>query len=217
MPKENILEKLKESLLNLDVEATKKKAEEALEAGIRPLEALRVMTESIRKIGELFADMQLFLPDVMMAAEAFEAGSAILRSALSEEDAERMKMGTVVIGTVKGDIHDLGRKIVAVMLSAAGFKIHDIGNDQSPENFVSTAEKVNADIIAMSCLMSSCLPYMEDTIQILEDDGVRDKYKILVGGGPGVLSPDYAKKMGADGYGKDGDEAVKEAKRLLGK
>lgn len=217
MSKEAVLKKLGEVIMNMDEEAARKSAEEALKAGIDPMEAFKAMTASMRKIGELFAKMELFIPDLLMAAEAFTAGSDVLKSVLSKKELEKTRVGTVVIGTVKGDIHDLGKKIVAMTLSAAGFEVHDIGSDQSPENFLSEAEKVNADIIAMSALMSSTIPYMKDTIKLLEDEGVREKYKVILGGGPGVLTPDLADEWGADGYGKDAEDAVKIAKKLLGK
>jgi len=139
----------------------------------------------------------------------------VLEPHLSSSVASGEGAGTVVIGTVQGDIHDIGKSIVATMLTVAGFTVHDLGVDVPPERFVEKARQVNADIVAMSALLTTTMDRMEETIRLLEREGLKGRVKVLVGGAP--VTPSFAQSIGADGYGEDFNQAVREAKRLLGR
>jgi methylmalonyl-CoA mutase cobalamin-binding domain/chain len=142
-----------------------------------------------------------------------EAAVKVLEEHMPKEELESTSRGTVVIGTVEGDIHDLGLRIVASMLTANGFKVYDLGCDTQSLDFIEKAKEVSADIIAVSSLMTTTMPFMKDLIEALEAAGIRDRYKVLVGGGP--VTEEWARHIGAEGYGKDAAEAVKAAKELV--
>lgn len=211
MPKEEIFEKLRYGLSNYDSEATKRAAQEAVEKGISPIEAIDILTRTAREVGEKFARFEIYLPEVMLMADAFTVGLGILKEKIPKEKVP--KVGRVVIGTVKGDIHDIGKNIVATMLVAAGFDVFDIGKDVTIPMFAETAEKVKADIIAASALMTTSMTIQKDLIEYFRAVGIRDKYKIMVGGGP--VTQKYAEEIGADGYAPDAIKAVEVAKNLL--
>lgn len=211
MPKEEIFEKLRYGLSNYDSEATKRAAQEAVEKGISPIEAIDILTRTAREVGEKFARFEIYLPEVMLMADAFTVGLGILKEKIPKEKVP--KVGRVVIGTVKGDIHDIGKNIVATMLVAAGFDVFDIGKDVTIPMFAETAEKVKADIIAASALMTTSMTIQKDLIEYFRAVGIRDKYKIMVGGGP--VTQEYAEEIGADGYAPDAIKAVEVAKNLL--
>ena len=213
MTKEEILEKLRASILKYDSDAAKNASEEALEKGVAPLEALDVLLETTRHLGEKFASFEIILPELMLAAEALEAGQNILTAAIPKESIQ--KIGTVVIGTVKGDIHYFGKDIVATMLRASGFDVRDLGGDVPIPNFAENAKKANADIVALSALMTTTMPVQKDVVDYFTALGIREKYKILVGGGP--VTQEYAEEIGADGYAADAIAAVQVAKKLLSK
>lgn len=216
MTKEEILKELREGILTYDEERVKRAAKKVLEDGIDPFVAIKEgLTPAINEIGEKFERMEIFLPHLTMAAKAMEAGVAVLEPALDKSQEKKMRQGKVVIGTVQGDIHSIGKNIVMMMLKAAGFEVVDLGVDISVDKFVEAAERENADIIAASALMSFTKVMQRDLVEYMRSVGVRDKYKLMVGGGP--VNDEWAREIGADGYAEDAIKAVKVAKELVTK
>ncbi|MEM2260101.1 MAG: corrinoid protein, partial [Candidatus Methanomethylicaceae archaeon] len=194
-------------------EKAKNVAKKAIEMGIDPLKAINDgLMKGMRQISEDFSNLKVYLPEVMLAAEAMKAALSILEPKILEKKLTEEKR-KVVIGTIQGDIHDIGKNIVALLLKANGFEVYDLGRDVPVDEFIKKAEEVKADIIAASTLLSTSMPYMEDLIKMLNERNLRDKYIVMVGGGP--VTREWAKSIGADGYGEDGEEAVKVAKELI--
>jgi methylmalonyl-CoA mutase cobalamin-binding domain/chain len=175
----------------------------------------RVLTEALvsgmKVVGDDFRDGILFVPEVLLAANAMKAGMAILKPLLVETGAP--KVGKMVIGTVKGDIHDIGKNLVAMMMEGAGFEVVDLGINNPVENYLDTAEREDADIIGMSALLTTNMPYMKIVIDTLIEQGKRDKYIVLVGGAP--LNEEFGKAIGADAYCRDAAVAVETAKDYM--
>ncbi|MEM4187790.1 MAG: corrinoid protein [Candidatus Hadarchaeum sp.] len=216
MLKEEILKELREGVLNYDEERVKRAAKQALDNGIDPYVAITEgLTPAIREIGEKFERMEIFLPQLTIAAKAMEAGVAVLEPALDKAQGQKVKQGKVVIGTVQGDIHSIGKNIVATMLKAAGFEVIDLGVDVAVDKFIEAAERANADIIAASALMSFTKVMQRDLVEYMKSVGARGKYKLMVGGGP--VNEEWAREIGADGYAEDAIKAVKVAKELVEK
>jgi len=212
--KSEILKKLGESVIKGDKEAAKKAAEEALSLGLDPIEAINEgLAKGINEMGERFGRLEVFLTELILAGEAMRAAVEVFEPKMTAEKVSEVKLGKIVIGTVKGDIHDIGKNLVATMLIAAGFDVYDIGVEAPPGKFIEKAEEVGATIIATSSLMSTTRPYQRDMITLLNDMGLRDKYKVMVGGG--TVTQEWAEEIGADGYGRDAEEAVKVAKKLV--
>ena len=162
------------------------------------------------ELGELFKTGEVYVPEVLVAARAMKAGTAILKPLLMDENVQ--SLGTVAIGTVEGDLHDIGKNLVAMMLEGTGFTVVDLGENVSPASFVEAA-KNGADIVAMSALLTTTMPMMATTIQALKDAGLRDKVKVMIGGAP--ITQEYADQIGADGYSTDAASAAELAKRLI--
>jgi corrinoid protein of di/trimethylamine methyltransferase len=214
MRDESILQKLADAVLSFDVDVAKAAAQEALAAGLNPLTALeKGLKVGIDRVGEKFARDELFLPHLLMAADALKAAVSILETGISRADAEKLKLGTVVVATVKDDIHDVGKNIVSALLAASGFEVHDLGKDVGAEAIVDKAVAVDADIIVASALMTTTLRRQRELIEELEFKGKRNDFWVMVGGGP--TTRDWAEKIGADGYGKTAAEAVQVAKTLM--
>lgn len=173
------------------------------------------MMEGMTKVGNQFSEGQVYLPELLMAAEAWEEAMKILKPKLIESGASMKKRGTVVIGTVQTDIHEIGKNILANLLTIAGFDVHDIGCDAPAAKFLSKAQEVQADIIAASAIMSTTVPYQKDIVDLLDHKGLRDEYIVMVGGG--VVTQEWADKIGADGYGELASDAVEIAKQLVSK
>ena len=210
----DVLQSLYDAVLAYDSDAAVKAAETAVEIGIDPVTAIeKGLALGLREIGELFESGDLWLPHLVLGAEALEAAIKVLESHMPMEDLESTRTGTVVIGTVEGDIHDLGLRIVASMLGANGFKVYDLGCDTTSHAFIEKAKEVDADIIAVSSLMTTTMPFMKDLIEALEAAGLRDKFKVLIGGGP--VSENWAEVIGADAYGRDAAEAVRKATEIM--
>ena len=211
---QEIIEDLRKAVLTYNRDLATKVAEEALSSGVDPLKAIEEgLAKGIKEIGDKFGT-ELFLTDLMMAADAMKAGMTVLERGMGTEEKGR-SAGKVVIGTVKGDIHDIGKNLVSTMLAVNGFKVYDLGVDVPAEAFIRKAEEVSADIIAASSLLSTTKAYMEELVQLTRDLGCRDKYKILVGGGQ--VTAEFAKEIGADAYGEEAGEAPAIAKQLLAK
>ncbi len=164
-------------------------------------------------VGEKFKHHQIFLPDVLLAAKAMYAGMDLLKPLLIREGIRTI--GKVVIGTVQGDLHDIGKNLVAIMLKGAGFEVIDLGNDVSPQRFVDTAEKERAEVIGMSALLTTTMPVMKKVVDLAGERRILDRTRVIVGGAP--LSADYAKEIGADAYCFDGVSAVDYVKKCVGK
>ena len=175
----------------------------------------RVLTEALvggmKIVGDDFRDGILFVPEVLLAANAMKAGMAILKPLLAETGAPRM--GKMVIGTVKGDIHDIGKNLVSMMMEGAGFEVVDIGINNPVENYIDTIKKEEADILGMSALLTTTMPYMKVVIDTMVSQGIRDEYIILVGGAP--LNEEFGKAIGADAYCRDAAVAVETAKEFI--
>ena len=164
----------------------------------------KALVDGMTIVGIDFRDGILFVPEVLLAANAMKGGMAILRPLLAETGAK--PVGTMVIGTVKGDIHDIGKNLVAMMLEGAGFDVHDIGINNSVEDYLAALEEHKPDILGMSALLTTTMPYMKVVIDALKDQGLRDKYVVLVGGAP--LNEEFGEAVGADAYCRDAAEAA---------
>ena len=211
---EEILRKMSEAVLNFDSVAAVDAAREAVALKIDPVKAIEGgLAKGLREIGDRFERGEMYLPHLILGADAMEAAVKVLEEHVSKEELKSTSRGTVVIGTVEGDIHDLGLRIVASMLRANGFKVYDLGCNTKSMDFIEKAKEVDADIIAVSSLMTTTMPFMKDLIEALEVTGIRDRFKILLGGGP--VSERWAEEIGADGYGRDASEAVRVAKELV--
>jgi corrinoid protein of di/trimethylamine methyltransferase len=214
LSEQEILKRLSDAVLQFDSEAAADAARASVAAHIDPVKAIEGgLAVGLRVIGDKFEAGELWLPHLILGAEAMEAAIKVLEEHMPKGALESTSRGTVVIWTVEGDIHDLGLRIVASMLRANGFKVYDLGCNARSLDLIQKAKEVDADIIAASSLMTTTMPFMRDLIEALESAGLRDRFKVLVGGGP--VSKEWAKAIGADGYGKDASEAVKAAKQLV--
>ena len=168
------------------------------------------LVKGMTELGELFKNGEVYVPEVLVAARAMKAGTALIKPLLMEANVQ--SLGTVAIGTVEGDLHDIGKNLVAMMLEGTGFTVIDLGENVSPASFVEAAQN-GAQIVAMSALLTTTMPMMATTIQALKDAGLRDKVKVMIGGAP--ITQDYADQIGADGYSTDAASAAELAKRLI--
>jgi 5-methyltetrahydrofolate--homocysteine methyltransferase len=188
------------------------KVTQALEAGENPAVILNDgMIAAMAEVGQRFEVGDFFVPEMLIAARAMQSGMALLKPHLALADVK--SAGKVVIGTVKGDLHDIGKTLVAMMLEGAGFEIKDLGTDVTPEKFVSEAQASGAQIVAMSALLTTTMTNMKTTVEALKAAGVRDSVKVLIGGAP--VTDAYAQQIGADGYAPDASRAVAVAKSLV--
>jgi len=184
----------------------------ALDAGVSADEILnQALIAAMDKVGQLFEDGDLFVPEMLIAARAMQAGLNLLKPSLAEEGVETA--GTVAVGTVKGDLHDIGKNLVAMMLEGAGFEVLDLGTDVDPAKFAE-AVKNGASVVGMSAMLTTTMSGMADVIEAIEDVNVRDKVKIIIGGAP--VTGEFAEQIGADGYSSDASNAVKLVRELLG-
>jgi corrinoid protein of di/trimethylamine methyltransferase len=204
---ERIYEAMKKSIETYDSEAAVAAAEEAVAAGLDLLEAVeKGFANPIRELGESFHRMEIFLPELTMGADAMKAGVEVLEKALDEKGGKIEKKAVVVIGTVEGDIHDIGKSVVATLLHANGYEVHDLGIDLPATRIIEAAESHGADVIALSALLSTTMLYQRDVVELLRNKGLKDKYYVLVGGAP--VTQAWADEIGADGYAHDAFEAV---------
>ena len=207
-----LLEDLQKALYKGDSKTVTALTQQALDEGIPPGTVLSDgLIKGMDIVGVDFRDGTLFVPEVLIAARAMKAAMEILRPLFVESGIE--PIGRVLLGTVKGDLHDIGKKLVGMMLEGAGFEVHDLGVDVSPEQFITAIKEYEPDIVGMSALLTTTMAMMKVTIQALQDAGLRDQVKIMVGGAP--LTENYANEIGADGFGADASMAVVKAKELL--
>jgi corrinoid protein of di/trimethylamine methyltransferase len=213
---ENILDNLVETIINGNIEKAKELTKKALEIGIPPLDIFKKgLSKGLEIVGEKFSKLELFLTDMMLSADAVKASMEILKPKMISNKLEEVKFGKIVIGTVSGDIHDIGKNLVSIMLSVAGFEVKDLGVDVQPKTFIKMAEECNADIIALSSLMTTTRFYQKEVIRYLQDTGKRSRYFVIIGGG--AVTSDWAKEIKADGYGKHAEDGVKICRELMGK
>lgn len=207
MSDESIYDQLKAGIIDADTEMLLAVIDDALRQNVDPVDIVeRGLTPGMREVGEMFRRYEVYLPEMMMSAEAWEKAMQFLEPSMAATVDERRAVGRVVIGTVKDDIHSLGKNIVITMLKAAGFEVFDLGIDVTPSAFVTKAQEVDADVIAVSALMTTTMPQQRNVIEHLEARGVRDKYRVLIGGG--VTTGEWAEEIGADGYGETAGDAV---------
>ena len=210
-----VLEDLKKAILGYDREAAANLARKAVQEKIDPLKVLDAMTLAIRQVGDGFGKGELWLPELVGAAAAMEAATPIIEEEINRIDAKRDSLGTIVIGTVYGDIHTIGKTMVATLLTADGFVVNDLGINVSAEGFVMGIKRYHADILAMSALMTTTAPEQRKVMEILKNEGLRDEVKIMVGGG--AITQEFANSIGADGYDPTAPGAVSLARRLAGR
>lgn len=214
MGQEEILAKLKLSIEELDSDMAEEAAREAVAAGVDPLLAITGgLSAGMQTMSDLFDEGEMFVPQLVVAGEAFEAAVAILKAAIPEKDRGGVSLGKVLIHTVNGDIHDIGKNIVKTMLSASGFEVFDMGRDVPVEDVIAKAIELNVDIIAGAALMTTTMPSQRDIVAQLKEDGIRDQFKCMFGGAP--VSPEWVAKIGGDAYAETASEAVEKAKALM--
>jgi 5-methyltetrahydrofolate--homocysteine methyltransferase len=212
---DEIFAAMRQSVIDGDAAAAASLAESALANGVPPLDAIEQgFVPGLSYVGEQFGLGELYLPDMMLAARAMQKAITILEPEMARQSAVRHVVGRVVIGTVKGDIHEIGKNLVGMMLSTSGFEVHDLGVDVAPERFVDAAREHNADLIGVSALLTTTMAGQRTVVQALEAAGMRPKVKVIVGGAP--ASESWATEIGADGYSEDAIGAVALARKLLG-
>lgn len=207
-----IFEQLSTCVLEGDAEKAEALTKKALEDGLSANEILnKGLVVGMAEVSARFKRGDMFVPEVLMSAEAMHAGQEILRPLLAESGADRV--GTILLGTVKGDLHDIGKNLVCSMLEGAGFDIIDLGVDVSPEKFVDSVQNQGAQVICLSALLTTTMPNMKGTIDALKAAGVRDQVKVIIGGAP--ITQQYADEIGADGYGDNANSAVTVTRQIL--
>lgn len=206
------LKELYQAVVEGDNRAVGQKIEAALSAGVDPAGILNEgMISAMAEVGRLFEEGEYFVPEMLLSARAMKTGLALLRPHLAKANVQ--STGKVVIGTVQGDLHDIGKNLVSIMLEGAGFEVIDLGADIPPEAFVKAVRENEADIIAMSALLTTTMPRMKETIDALTNNGIRPAVKVMIGGAP--VTEKYAHDIGADGYSPDASRAVAVAKELI--
>ncbi len=214
MELKTLLAELSNAVIAGDPDRAAQLAQEGLEAGHPPL---TLIEEGLRPgmdvVGERFACGEAFIPDLVMSGKAMKAAIAVLEPALKAGQARRV-LGRVVIGTVQGDIHEIGKSLVGIMLTAAGFEVRDLGVDVTPEQFVAAVREADANLVGLSALLTTTMISQRNVIEALKEAGLRERVKVLIGGAP--TSPRWAEEIGADAYGENATEAVRLAKVLVG-
>ena len=210
---EEILQKIREAVLNYDQKASARYAQEALDSKIEPLTIMDALIEAVRVVGNKFGAGELFLPELVGAADALQASTPLLEEAIRQSGKKRESLGTVVIGTVKDDIHTIGKSMVAALLTAEGFEVYDLGIDVPADKFLEAVEKYDPNIIGMSALLSTTAPQARLVIDELKECGKRDKIKVMVGGG--AMTAAFADAIGADGYESSAPGAVTLARNWI--
>lgn len=210
--KEELLKRLSDGVLEMEEDEVEEAAREYIEAGYPALDAIMDgLVDGMNRASVLFEEEEYFVTDILLCSDAMYVGLDILRPYLPDDEEQQKRKG--VIGVVEGDTHDIGKNLVKIMLETAGFEMIDLGRDVPLQKFVDTAIEKEAEFICMSTLMTTTMSGMETVIQLLEEKGIRNNVKVMIGGGP--ISQKYADKIGADGYSQNAVEAVKLAKRLL--
>jgi trimethylamine corrinoid protein len=210
-----IIEEAKKLLIDADKDRVLALARESLAKGVDPLTLMnRVFVPGINAVGELFGRGQLFLPELIKSADAMKAVTDFINASVGERTGREQKRGTILIATVKGDVHDIGKCIVVSLMQANGFTVHDLGRDVDTERIIAEAVRVNADIIGTSALLTTTMPQQKALEEALKAEGLRDRFKTMVGGAP--VTPRWAARIGADAYAEDAQDGVVKAQALIG-
>ncbi len=210
-----LFQKMSQSIIDGDSDAAAELAKQAVAAGIDPLEAINQgFVVGVNTVGDAFARGEAFLPELVMAGEAMKAAVAVLEPEMKKRGTERQILGKVVLATVQGDIHEIGKTLVGTMLSASGFEVYDLGVDVPAEKILAKAKEVDADIVGLSALLTTTMVKQREVIEVLDKEGLRRKIKVMVGGAP--VTRDWVQRIEADGYSEDAIGAVAVAKQLVG-
>lgn len=213
---EELFEAMHRSIVDGMPEKATELAQQALAAGIDPIEAVnRGFAAGITFAGDQFGCGQMFLPDLLASAEAMKAAIGVLEPEMLKRGSQRETLGKVVLGTARGDIHDIGKNLVATILSASGFQIFDLGTSVTPEQFVAKAKEIDADIVGISALLTTTMAGQKAVIEALDRGGLRPRVKAIIGGA--AVTPKWAAEIGADGYSRNAIDALELAKRLVAK
>ena len=216
MPREVLFEKLAKAVMNGDEETAKKVSEEIVKSGADRLEVIeKYLSPAMKRVGEKFEKGEYFLTNLMLSAEAMKSATGILTADLDKEARGRLKgeKGVVVIGSVAGDIHDIGKNILSLLLQANGSEVHDLGRDVPSMNFVEKAQEVNAGMIALSSLMTTTRPGQKDVIDLLKGMNLRNRFAVMVGGAP--TTKEWAEEIGADAWAETAEEGVRVAQTII--
>jgi trimethylamine corrinoid protein len=210
-----LYEKMAQSIIDGDAEVAAQLAMESVSAGVDPLEAIaQGFVAGVNKVGDAFANGDAFLPELVMAGEAMKAAVTALEPEMAKRGTHRQMLGKVVLATVEGDIHEIGKSLVGTMLSASGFQVFDMGVDVATANIVTKVREVGADMVALSALLTTTMVKQKEVVDALDKEGLHSKCKVMVGGAP--VTRDWVQKIGADGYSEDAIGAVNVAKHLMG-
>jgi 5-methyltetrahydrofolate--homocysteine methyltransferase len=208
-----VLDDLKQSVIDMEVDKATELTQKALDEG---LDAEKVLNEALvpamDAVGDQYEKGERYVPEMLLSAQSMKGGMQLLRPLLAESGVE--PKGRIVIGTVEGDLHDIGQNLVSMMLEGAGFEVTNLGAETPADEFVSSVKDNNADILGLSALLTTTMTHMPEVIDALKEDGVRDNLQVMIGGAP--VSQDYADEIGADGYASDASSAVKLAEQLIG-
>lgn len=210
---QELLKSVLEAVVDGDVQEVTESTEKAVAAGIKPLEILNEgLVKGIEVVGERFAEGDYFLPDLILGAKAMDAGISVIEPLLTSE--KREFLGRVVMGTVEGDLHDIGKNIVIMMLKSSGFEVYDLGVDVPSKVFVDKVKELKPQVIGISALLTTTVNKQREVIELLQEEGLREQVKVIIGGAP--INQAWSDKIGADGYGEDALSAVSLCKNLLG-
>ena len=213
MDKETIFKSMMDGIVNINSEETKNATRKVIEMDLDPLEAIeKGLSAGTKIIGEKFKKLEVFLPELMMATDIFNEAMEILKPQIEAKKLKQIKKGKIIIGTVHGDIHKIGKDIVAMLLEVDGYEVKNLGENIAASTFIDEAEKNGVDFIGLSSLLTSTMPSQKDLIDALVEKGIRDKYKVIVGGGP--VTPEWADEIGADGYAETAADAVTLVQKL---
>lgn len=215
MSQKAIIEEIRNDIINYDPEEVVKKCKKALDSGVDPLKIIEEgIAKALKTVGDGFEKGELFLVHLISAASAAEKGlKDVIEPELRRRNLSRKVLGRVVLGTVEGDIHDIGKNIVASLLFSSGFEVYDLGKDVPVTEFINKVKEVDADIVAASALLSTTMPVQKELIEELKTEGLRERVKVIVGGAP--VTAEWAEEIGADGYAEDASGAVDEAISLM--
>ncbi|MGI6379959.1 MAG: corrinoid protein [Anaerolineae bacterium] len=206
-------EEIYQGVLDGDRDLVTENVTAALDEGMLASEILyEALIPGMSEVGRLFEINEYYVPEMLIAARAMKAGLAIIRPKLVEEDVE--PIGKIALGTVKGDLHDIGKNLVGIMMEGAGFEVVDLGVDVAPQQFVEAIQEEKVHLVGLSALLTTTMPSMRDTIDAISEAGVRDQVKIIIGGAP--VTQKYSDEIGADGYSRDAAGAANLAKKLIG-